>query len=230
MTDPTARFEDLGLPLGAYAMQALVGCPSCAGPALVRSATWRINPAGTNKERATVQCLQCSFRRVRPDDVWFGPWTGYARQRCTCCGHKWLRTTLASKNKHGNPPPSVAIVCPGCGTSNTVAITWYHDGFSADPLDPTFGLPLWLQTPCCGQVLWAYNRQHISTIRMYVAASHRVRASPMKWSMLTRLPTWVKLAKHRAAVLSACDQLDQKAQRVEQSATIPTLALLPPLP
>ena len=35
-------------------------------------------------------------------------------------------------------------------------------------LDHFFGLPLWLQISCCGQVLWAYNEAHLNFLESYV--------------------------------------------------------------
>ena len=42
-------------------------------------------------------------------------------------------------------------------------------------LDHFFGLPLWLQTSCCGQVLWAYNEAHLNFLESYVQSRLRER-------------------------------------------------------
>ncbi|MEW9532434.1 hypothetical protein AB0B72_28180, partial [Microbispora sp. NPDC049125] len=41
--------------------------------------------------------------------------------------------------------------------------------------DPFFGLHLWLQTPCCGNVLWAYNIRHLDLLEGYIGADLRER-------------------------------------------------------
>jgi hypothetical protein len=78
--------------------------------------------------------------------------------------------------------------------------------------DGYFGLQLWLQAPCCGHVLWAYNRRHLSLIEQYVAALLREhhRRPDFGWhnnSLVNRLPEWMIVAKHRQAVLHAIRKL-----------------------
>jgi hypothetical protein len=72
------------------------------------------------------------------------------------------------------------------------------------PEDPFFGLPLWLQRPCCGQVLWAYNTAQLDLLEQYVTARLRERSDrPGSQSLLERLPAWIKAADNRDAVLAA---------------------------
>jgi hypothetical protein len=80
--------------------------------------------------------------------------------------------------------------------------------------DSYFGLPLWLQAPCCGHVLWAYNRHHLSLIEQYVQADLRELSGEPKlgWhanSLTSRLPDWMIVAKHRQAVLNAIAKLKE---------------------
>ncbi len=74
-----------------------------------------------------------------------------------------------------------------------------------------FHYPLWLQTPCCGQTLWAYNSRHLAYLEKYVAAELRERRpNEYGWrnsSYASRLPQWLKAAKNRTAVLRACQKL-----------------------
>jgi len=68
------------------------------------------------------------------------------------------------------------LVCSKCG---------HWCDWSADRLDRPwhvvpgeddfFRLPLWLQTSCCGQTLWFYNREHLELVERYVTASLRER-------------------------------------------------------
>lgn len=85
--------------------------------------------------------------------------------------------------------------------------------------DQYFELPLWLQTPCCGEILWAYNREHLDLIESLVAAKQRERArddgTRDPWdphgshvrSLVSRLPKWIRLAKNRASILLAVQKL-----------------------
>ena len=78
--------------------------------------------------------------------------------------------------------------------------------------DDYFGLPLWLQTPCCGDVLWAYGERHLSFLEDFVGARLRERTRDDKtgWSntsVISRLPVWIKSAKHRDDVLKGFSRL-----------------------
>jgi len=80
------------------------------------------------------------------------------------------------------------------------------------PSDPFFGLPLWLQVPCRGQLLWAYNQRHIDTLQRYVAAKLREHPVDPDFGMLGRLPAWMKAARNRFAMLRGLRQLSTRLQ------------------
>ncbi|WP_412538714.1 hypothetical protein R8Z50_23020 [Longispora sp. K20-0274] len=92
------------------------------------------------------------------------------------------------------------------------------------PSDPFFDLPLWLQTPCRGEVLWAYNERHLDILENYVAADLRERTDyRSNGAMLSRLPAWMKAAGHRADVLRAIRRLRIQLEQVashDRSATM----------
>jgi hypothetical protein len=72
-----------------------------------------------------------------------------------------------------------------------------HDGY--------FRLPLWLATPCAGELLWAFNARHLAALEAYALADlrERKRDPAQGWSnqsFASRLPKWVKAAKNRAEV------------------------------
>lgn len=75
-----------------------------------------------------------------------------------------------------------------------------------------FDLKLWLQTACCGEVLWAYNRDHIDFLATYVEAGLRGRRPDPKWgwsnqSLQSRLPRWMLDRHRRADVLAGLERL-----------------------
>lgn len=79
-------------------------------------------------------------------------------------------------------------------------------------MDDYFGLPLWLQAPCCGELLWAYNADHLSFIEGLVRAKLRERrpSASGAWqnsALSSRLPAWLKSRKHRDEVLACVDRL-----------------------
>lgn len=70
---------------------------------------------------------------------------------------------------------------------------------------------LWLRTPCCGEVLWATNEEHLTYLEGVIGASLRerpeARISPMgrRWigaGLSSKLPDWMKAARHRDEVLA----------------------------
>lgn len=97
-------------------------------------------------------------------------------------------------------------VCSHCGYIQEWHVHGIHIG---GPCDWYFGLPLWLQTPCCGHTLWAYNEAHLRFLEQYVGADLRERLpNPhTNRSLASRLPQWMKSAKHRAAVTDGLSQL-----------------------
>lgn len=83
--------------------------------------------------------------------------------------------------------------------------------------DDYFGLPLWLQASCCGEVLWAYNERHLNLIEDIVGAvlRERTRDEEYGWSnqsLISRLPAWIKAKKNRKKVLDTISRL--KSERL----------------
>jgi len=82
-----------------------------------------------------------------------------------------------------------------------------------EPRDPIPRLDLLLQTPCCGQMLWAWNTEHVLWMQKYVRAKLRTRRWIGGWrnnSLQSRLPRWITSAKNREAVLNGLDKLIER--------------------
>ncbi len=73
-----------------------------------------------------------------------------------------------------------------------------------------FREPLWLQTECCSEMLWAYNKAHLEFIENYVAAKLRARTPNVNKSLASCLPQWIKSAKNRDEILKAINKLRDK--------------------
>lgn len=134
------------------------------------------------------------------------------------------------------------VVCPGCsgcalsqqvapthspGLFSSRRLTCLHCGRTQDwaerhitrgwhrARDDYFDLPLWLQTPCCGEILWAYNERHLTFLESFVSSGLRQRKRHLEtgWSnqsLASRLPRWIKSAKNREEVLKAASLLRAK--------------------
>ena len=99
------------------------------------------------------------------------------------------------------------VVCSSCSYYKTWEGTSITTG---DSVDWYFRLPLWLQTPCCGEVLWAHNRDHLAFLEDYVGSSLRERQPNQNRSLASRLPSWMKEAKNRDAILKCISKLEEK--------------------
>ncbi|KOV69972.1 hypothetical protein ADL01_21595 [Streptomyces sp. NRRL WC-3618] len=106
------------------------------------------------------------------------------------------------------------LVCGGCGLSRmwSGGSVEFSVGTAVPACDPYFRLPVWLQTETRHGWLWAYNLEHLTSIRQFVAASLRERApwcddTGRKMTLVARLPVWVKSAKNRTEVLRAVDRI-----------------------
>ena len=104
--------------------------------------------------------------------------------------------------------------CPSCGLVEDIGMRFRIERFGS-AIDPAFGLPLWLQVPCCGHVLWAFNREHLAKLRQYTAADLRERIGVMHWSMFSRLPAWMTSAQNRDAVLKGMGRIEEKLKSIE---------------
>lgn len=97
----------------------------------------------------------------------------------------------------GISPPEAQASCTSCGYARRTSASTASIG---GPCDWYFGLPLWLQTPCCGQTLWALNEAHLAFLERYLLTRLRRRTPKINTSVASRLPRWMASAKHRAEV------------------------------
>jgi hypothetical protein len=102
------------------------------------------------------------------------------------------------------------LTCARCGLTRT------HDRPNAAfgrVSDPYFGLPLALQAPCAGHVVWAYNLAHLDHLLAFVSAKVRERPAPMSAndaraaSLVEKMPTWFGVAANRSAVTATLRRL-----------------------
>ncbi|MFC4712983.1 hypothetical protein [Planococcus dechangensis] len=71
-----------------------------------------------------------------------------------------------------------------------------------------FGLPLYLQIPCCGRQLWFLNERHLDYIEAYLKKGVRP-SNTYYMSIESRLPKWMKSSKNRVQVLRAIQKLKE---------------------
>lgn len=148
--------------------------------------------------------LCCARCPVPEGSRWVGAALLSARMRCGACG-KWVETERRLRRA---PTQSfVELACEACGETNRAPFMLRPVPLSTEAADLCFGLPLWLQTPCGRETLWAFNAAHLAFLRQYVSATVRERG-PSTASAASRLPGWLKRAP-RPTVLKAIARLGQ---------------------
>jgi len=95
--------------------------------------------------------------------------------------------------------------CTACGSSKK----WFEKKIERwYTVDDYFHYPLWLQTSCCGETLWAYNLRHLEFIEAFVRAKLRERKpheiyGGSNQSLFSRLPKWIQSGKNREEIIKA---------------------------
>ena len=110
------------------------------------------------------------------------------------------------------------LVCRRCGhlrESRAPAVA----GLARIGHDDSFRLPLWLATPCCGELLWAFNVRHLDALEAFALAELRERRRDPAhgWSnaaFASRLPKWIKAAKNRVEVGKALARLRARLEAI----------------
>ncbi len=115
----------------------------------------------------------------------------------------------------------IKVVCSGCGFNKSLEnVSPRKDEkqkrgnvliFGA-PVDPFFHLPVWLCVEFSGEILWAYNLEHLDFLAEHVGAKLRERNGFQfnVRSIGARLPRWMTTAKNRESVLKAIEKLKEK--------------------
>lgn len=133
---------------------------------------------------------------------------------CPRCDNKAevLIKVETQQNKSGLFFSPTRLSCFNCGYTKE----WADNSLVIRPnRDWYFELPLWLSIPCCGQVLWAYNAQHLDFLEDFVKARLRERSKDDEYgwsnkSIASRLPKWIQSAKNRDEILKCIARLRDK--------------------
>lgn len=185
-----ARFRDDTQYLWTIADLVLVECPRCRGQAQVV------------RQGPTFTCTRCGSGRRGQGGGYLGMAKAVVKRNCGWCGRLVARTD----RRPGPHPAKIGVRCAGCSHWNYISATWLPDPQN-DPFDPHFGYRLWLQTRCTGNVLWAYNNEHLVFLEQFVAAAIRERTPNFNGTLASRLPAWIKRAQDREALLRGIRRL-----------------------
>ena len=108
---------------------------------------------------------------------------------------------------------AMKVTCPTCGSQEAYKPTYTPS--APAPVrdvstDPFFGMPLWYQESFKGNVLWAYNAEHLLYLEQYIAAKLRERNGLVSMTMVERLPLFIKSAKNREELLKLLGRMKLK--------------------
>ena len=129
-----------------------------------------------------------------------------------CCERAEVRRVSAERTPR---PWQARFCCVNCVTVRSSQLSGWSENL---PVDWIFHYPLWLQTDCCGQTLWAYNLDHLNFLESYIAAKLRVGLTASdaneigyrNSTLASRLPAWMIQAKNRDEVLKGIEKLKIK--------------------
>lgn len=196
------RFVDDGESLMAYAGEVLVKCVRCGSPGTVRAerSSWRWV--------AEFECIECGLHLLSSEDDWVGPVRLMGRRPCGYCGHQWLLPQVDQSGWPREVVQSISTVCSECGRESIVPLR-PQKLYDAGSIDPHFGLPLLLVEAGRFGPVWAYNAEHLATLKAYISATLRERTSSAgNKSLFSRLPVWMKAAKNRDSVSKRLAKLE----------------------
>ena len=201
MENQPTPYIDPGYNLWSYANRILCHCPKCDRQAIVAE--------------SRIYCLSCTYQERKSAGKLHGDVVGTPQQwcpHCATCGYRLLgirlKTTASSKL-----PATKAVPCPSCHQQTNIDIKWDLDRHSGGAVDPVFGYTLWLQIPCSGHILWAYNQKHLLDLKSFIRSSFRDGRNRSKYSMVTRLPRWMIIAKNREVVLRCIEKLEARIDK-----------------
>lgn len=191
------RFSDPGDTLSDFADHFVVHCPKCDAKAHIDA-------------RQRLVCTACFH--VEEAGHWYGAATATVQVKCRECHHPLSRSA-----PWDGQWKKLTMRCEQCGdTCEYEAGITRHYFNQGRKTDPVFGLNLWLQDEFRGELLWAYNYEHLETLRAYIAAKLRERGiSPRNTirkntAMVGRLPDFIKKAKNREDLLRCIEALSRK--------------------
>lgn len=168
--------------------------------------------------QALFRCGRCAHRHAGDD--WAGARLYSGHRACGGCGRKWVAASRRCDAPPAVPPTTLEGQCRRCGWRGPVPVEGrrLHD---AAAVDPHFGLALVLQAGTRAGPVWAYNAEHLQTLADFAAAPLRERGPCFNRSLFSRLPTWMKLARHRVLLQRTVARLQQR---------LSTLPACPPMP
>ena len=185
-----------------FSEQIWVVCPNCNDIGLVETQLKAYSIPFPKDYSTKFKCLSCNLKKENSQE-WFGYYQGRVYQACGFCGSRISYTSEPTKERC----ESAKVKCETCSKEREYELKVCR--YRGDkPIDPFFGLELWLQTNIKSNVLWLYNLKQLKYLREYVEAKLRDDDERHKYSMISNLPQWMKSAKNRALIVRKLNRLE----------------------
>jgi DNA-directed RNA polymerase subunit M/transcription elongation factor TFIIS len=195
------RFQDKNFTLFYFDNEIFVECPQCHQRATVTKDV----PFSYFSPR-TLKCPNCLYSQKGRKTIF------EIEVKCSCsnCGSV-LNVHIPNVNKKKD---SIAVKCHNCGNTEKYAprnIAQEQKFVDTDkPSDNYFGLPLWLSKNFKGNIFWAFNYSHLEYLKSYISAELRERNGRRGWTMVEKLPAWMKSGKNRTDLIKMISVLEKK--------------------
>jgi len=203
--DTNSRTDKSFKNLASFANEVVVECPHCKKHAVVFAEQGRYTVPYSDRVKARFRCNNCY--KPLDEKLWYGPITiSPTNKNCGYCGSRLFFSKTINKYQD-----KIEVKCTSCEQEKKYDINYtltYANNKQAT--DPYFGLQLWLQIPFDDNILWAYNFDHLAYLKNYVGAKLREAPGGGKYSLIWRLPSFIKVAKNRDRILKAISRLENK--------------------
>jgi predicted RNA-binding Zn-ribbon protein involved in translation (DUF1610 family) len=201
MEELITRYSGPGTVIQSYMTDFVVECPKCKHQALVTAG------APNYYDDARLNCQYCTHTEKASELIRYKI---SVRSNCDDCGKLISKVIPHSKEK----VDAFALPCPSCGEiriyrARNDEYHQYYNG-STQEADPIFHLPLWFQDSIKKNVFWAYNREHLHDIKVYISSKLRERQTSWFGTMVEMLPTFIKEARNRESLLHLIEKLERK--------------------
>ncbi len=194
---PEARFQDENLSLQTFSRHFLVHCPQCQKMAEVKS-----EENGTAK----LACTHCGLVKTN-NPVRYRM---QLKRNCPKCGELFQLDLNGLEKKEDK----VKVACPRCQDIQAYEPKYTEYRILSQSFgegkDSWFGCELWLQTNFRGNLLWANNAEHLAYLKKYIQARLRERNDRQGFTLVEKLPQFMKSAKNREALLKEIEKLESK--------------------
>lgn len=111
--------------------------------------------------------------------------------------------------KKKNEAESADLHCSSCHYIANKPVNTKQRSYSLTT-DYWFNCELWLQASFKNELFWAHNYEHLTYMKQYIGAGLRQRNERESFTLVEKLPNFIKSAKNRAKLLKLIDKLEKK--------------------